>query len=172
MVGVFSPSTLLHFSCFLTPLTRNSCCMAVLLRCKGHVSCISPRGLGRQESARYAPVHRGMSTQHISTSQSSQSAQMRTSKHQTTIVAPTRLLCGLCMSNMTNVGTNLNGSHLMAWCGRFLSGREEQRRLLSFLTEFSQNTKWPSRVDCTRLEETWARSKRPWLDCLGVSPGV
>ncbi|KAJ5585846.1 hypothetical protein N7450_005633 [Penicillium hetheringtonii] len=91
---------------------------------------------------------------------------------ETAIVAPTRLLCGLCMSNMANVGTNLNGSHLMAWCGRFLSGREEQQCLLNFLTEFSRNTKWPSQVDCARLEETWAKSRRPWLDCLGVSPGV
>src|ERR1700709_868434 len=90
--------------------------------------------------------------------------------HQTAIVTPTRLLCGLCMSNMTNVGTNLNGSHLMAWCGRFLSGRDEKQRLLNFLTEFSHNTKWPSQVDCTRLEETWAKSKGTWMECLGVLP--
>ncbi|KAL4894226.1 hypothetical protein BDV59DRAFT_16099 [Aspergillus ambiguus] len=86
------------------------------------------------------------------------------------IVAPTRLLCGLCISNTTNVGTNLNGSHLMAWCGRFLSGRAEQKCLLEFLTEFSQNTKWPSGVDCTRLEESWTTSVQPWINSIEESP--
>lgn len=65
------------------------------------------------------------------------------------------------MSNTANVGTGLNGSHLMAWCGRFLSGKDERVYLLNFLTQFSMKTKWPTRLDCARLEMAWAESKQP-----------
>lgn len=80
------------------------------------------------------------------------------------VISPTRLLCGLCISS-TNIGTNLNGSHLMAWCGQFLSGREEQRRLFEFLTEFGERTKWPNQTSCNRLKEKWKSSSRSWVEC-------
>ncbi len=80
------------------------------------------------------------------------------------VVSPTRLLCGLCMSS-TNIGTNLNGSHLMAWCGQFLSGRAEQIRLLEFLNDFGEKTKWPNQTSCARLREKWKSSSRSWVEC-------
>ena len=83
---------------------------------------------------------------------------------ESSVVSPTRVLCGLCMSS-TNVGTNLNGSHLMAWCGQFLSGREEQTRLLEFLTDFGEKTKWPNQTSCKRLREKWKSSSRSWVEC-------
>ncbi|KAH9838094.1 Fungal specific transcription factor domain [Teratosphaeria destructans] len=57
------------------------------------------------------------------------------------ILSPIRCLCGLCMSSTDNIGNNLNGSHLMAWCGKLLSGKSEQSCLLHFLAEFGQVTR-------------------------------
>ncbi|KAK5051388.1 hypothetical protein LTR84_003040 [Exophiala bonariae] len=80
------------------------------------------------------------------------------------IVSPTRLLCGLCMSS-NNIGTNLNGSHLMAWCGQYFSGQKEQTQLLEFLTKFGEKTKWPNQTSSKRLQEQWRSSRRSWVDC-------
>ncbi|KAL5349202.1 hypothetical protein ACLOAV_005490 [Pseudogymnoascus australis] len=84
---------------------------------------------------------------------------------ETAIISPTRWLCGLCMSSTDNIGTNLNGSHLMAWCGQFLSGRDERRCLLDFLTEFGHATKWPNQTSCKRLKSLWEASNRSWIEC-------
>lgn len=84
---------------------------------------------------------------------------------QAEVVEPTRWLCGVCISSTTNIGTNLNGSHLMAWSGQFLSGREEQRYLLNFLEQFGHKTKWPNETSCGRLQRAWQHSRKSWTEC-------
>ncbi|KFX89387.1 hypothetical protein O988_08645 [Pseudogymnoascus sp. VKM F-3808] len=81
------------------------------------------------------------------------------------VISPTRWLCGLCMSSTDNIGINLNGSHLMAWCGQFFSGRDERKFLLDFLSEFGHRTKWPNQTSCERLMELWDASNRSWTEC-------
>ncbi|KAF2765376.1 hypothetical protein EJ03DRAFT_209028 [Teratosphaeria nubilosa] len=79
------------------------------------------------------------------------------------ILSPIRCLCGLCMSSTDNVGNNLNGSHLMAWCGKLLSGKSEQSCLLSFLAEFGEVTRWPNQLSCDDLKASWSKSDSSWV---------
>jgi hypothetical protein len=67
------------------------------------------------------------------------------------------------MSSTDNIGINLNGSHLMAWCGKLLSGKSEQCCLVEFLAEFGEVTKWPNQMSCERLKESWAKADRSWV---------
>ncbi|KAJ5811984.1 hypothetical protein N7474_008285 [Penicillium riverlandense] len=78
------------------------------------------------------------------------------------VLTPARLVCGITFS-CDDVGAVINGSHLAAWCGQLFSGKEEQRRLLSFLQNFMHQTKWPNGTCCDRLQRIWAGPNQPWI---------
>lgn len=80
-------------------------------------------------------------------------------RDQKTVVTPTRRLCGLCISSTDNVGTTLNGSHLMAWAGQFLYHEEEQRHLVTFLEQFSTRTSWPTSRSLEKLKARWEEQR-------------
>lgn len=63
----------------------------------------------------------------------------------------------------TNIGCSINGAHLIAWCGQFFNGSEEQRLLAEFLKDFMAKTKWPNRTCYERLEQIWGGTRRTWI---------
>lgn len=83
--------------------------------------------------------------------------------YQTEILEPARRLCGVCLSS-GDVGSDINGSHLIAWCGQFFTGREEQRCLIEYLNTFMDRTKWPNKTCSERLERIWSGVQRGWID--------
>lgn len=69
----------------------------------------------------------------------------------------------MCFSS-DNYGCNINGTHLISWCGQFFTGKEEQRLLAKFLKEFMDKTKWPNQTCYERLEQIWKGTRRTWSD--------
>ena len=57
------------------------------------------------------------------------------------IVTPTRKLCAITMS-CGEMGVEINGPHLMSWCGQYLTSRHEQTALVDWLDRFMSETKW------------------------------
>ncbi|KAI9751632.1 MAG: hypothetical protein M4579_005979 [Chaenotheca gracillima] len=79
------------------------------------------------------------------------------------VLHPARLLCAVCFS-CDIIGANINGSHLVAFCGQLFNGREEQRILIRWLRNFREETKWPNEVCCERLEQIWRGQRHTWRD--------
>jgi hypothetical protein len=77
------------------------------------------------------------------------------------IIGPTRYLCSICFS-CDEVDAEINGTHLMAWCGQYFTGNEEQRRLVAYLKAFMERVKWPNKTYYERLEHIWSRQRRFW----------
>ena len=63
-----------------------------------------------------------------------------------------------------DVGSNINGTHLVAWCGQFFTGREEQRLLVNHLVEFMDKTKWPNKTCFERLQHIWSGQRKSWVE--------
>ncbi|KAH6986656.1 hypothetical protein EDB80DRAFT_731789 [Ilyonectria destructans] len=79
------------------------------------------------------------------------------------ILHPARLACSVCFSS-SDVGCNINGAHLVAWCGQFFTGKEEQRLLSDFLKSFMEMTRWPNQTCYERLKQIWKGSRQTWKD--------
>ncbi|KAI1629075.1 hypothetical protein EDD37DRAFT_36229 [Exophiala viscosa] len=79
------------------------------------------------------------------------------------IFEPSRKLCGICLATR-EIGSEINGSHLVSWCGQFFTGKEEQRRLLDWLETTMLESRWPNRTCSERLQQIWKGSRLQWVD--------
>ncbi|KAE8358131.1 hypothetical protein BDV27DRAFT_138185 [Aspergillus caelatus] len=79
------------------------------------------------------------------------------------VATPSRWLCGVTLSS-NDYGVKINGSHLIAWCGQFLTARTEQNMVLHILLSLWEDTKWPNQTCCTRLKDIWNGSRGQWID--------
>ncbi|OQV09484.1 hypothetical protein CLAIMM_13602 [Cladophialophora immunda] len=85
----------------------------------------------------------------------------RYTEHQ--ILGPTRKLCGICLATK-EVGSQINGSHLVSWCGQFFTGKQEQRQLVDWLERTMLASKWPNRTCIERLQQIWSGVRLKWAD--------
>ena len=79
------------------------------------------------------------------------------------VLEPARHLCGLCFS-CDDIGSAINGSHLTAWCGQFLTGADEQRTLVSELDALMEKTTWPNKTCSRKLRRIWKGEQQGWAD--------
>lgn len=82
-------------------------------------------------------------------------------------MSPARMAASVCLSS-DNVGANINGAHLVAWCGRLFTGKEEQRLLAKFLGDFTSSTSWPNRTCYERLRQIWNGNRKTWVEKDGI----
>jgi hypothetical protein len=81
--------------------------------------------------------------------------------YQAEITGPARMLCAICFS-CDDIGSEINGAHLLAWCGQYFTGREEQRRVVAYLKHFMEKVKWPNKTCYQRLEQIWKCQRTSW----------
>ena len=79
------------------------------------------------------------------------------------ILGPARKLCGICL-NVKEVGSQINGSHLVSWCGQFFTGKQEQRQLIDWLKRTMLASKWPNRTCIERLQQIWSGTRLKWAE--------
>lgn len=82
---------------------------------------------------------------------------------QSEVLGPARQLCGVCFS-CEDIGSEINGSHLIAWCGQFFSAKDERCALMTKLNSFMEKTTWPNRTCSERLQRIWKDEQRGWTD--------
>lgn len=82
---------------------------------------------------------------------------------ETYVLGPARSLCGVCFMT-EEIGSQINGSHLISWCGQFFTGKEEQRRILEWLEGTMLYMKWPNRACIERLQQIWMGKRVSWSD--------
>lgn len=81
---------------------------------------------------------------------------------QAEVIAPARMACSILLSS-NDIGCGINGAYLTAWCGRFLTGKEERRTLTTYLEQFKVDTGWPNRTCVDRLRQIWGGTRRSWV---------
>ncbi|KAL2444010.1 hypothetical protein ABEF95_014697 [Exophiala dermatitidis] len=64
---------------------------------------------------------------------------------------PARKLAGICFKT-SDVGSQINGSHLVSWCGQYFTEAEERKILSGWLERMMNETKWPNKSCAQRLE--------------------
>lgn len=80
---------------------------------------------------------------------------------QSEILDPIVHLCGVTI-NCDAVGTEMNGSHLVAWCGQYLTQRSQQDALVDWLHSSMSRSKWPNRTVISRLQRIWDGQQSSW----------
>ncbi|ERS96703.1 hypothetical protein HMPREF1624_06912 [Sporothrix schenckii ATCC 58251] len=78
------------------------------------------------------------------------------------VLEPTRVLCGITMASPA-FGATINGTAIIAWLGQVFSHRDDQTRLLTFLQDFMQRTKWPNATCCDKLQRIWSGEAQSWV---------
>ncbi|KAI9815141.1 MAG: hypothetical protein M1827_002984 [Pycnora praestabilis] len=84
---------------------------------------------------------------------------------ETEVLAPARQACATCFS-CDDIGSNINGTHLISWCGQYFTGKEEQRCLIKFLDHFMKTNKWPNVTCHERLKQIWSGNRRSWVEII------
>lgn len=79
------------------------------------------------------------------------------------VLEPARQVCGICFSN-DEIGSNINGTHSVAWCAQYFTGKQEQRQVIAWLKSFMEKTKWPNKTSYERLEEIWSGKRKTWAE--------
>ncbi|KAF2123155.1 hypothetical protein BDV96DRAFT_639702 [Lophiotrema nucula] len=67
-----------------------------------------------------------------------------------------KMLCAVVFSD-DEIGTGVNGTHLVAWGAQFFEGKLEQDETLRWLKEFMRETSWPNKTCYEKLEKQWGR---------------
>ncbi|KAL1890289.1 hypothetical protein Sste5346_008291 [Sporothrix stenoceras] len=78
------------------------------------------------------------------------------------VLTPTRILCGITIASPA-FGSTINGTALISWLGQVFSNKDDQTRLLTFLTDFMHRTKWPNETCCEKLRRIWSGESRSWV---------
>ena len=77
------------------------------------------------------------------------------------VLVRTRKLCGVTFST-DEIGVQINGAHLVAWCGQFFISKHEQAALLEWLDRLMARTKWPNKTCADRLRRIWSGQQGAW----------
>ena len=75
-------------------------------------------------------------------------------------LTPTRQHCAVTSSN--EMGTQINGAALVAWCGQFLINKDEQTAVIEWLDNLVRRTKWPNKTCSDRLRRIWSGEQSRW----------
>jgi hypothetical protein len=76
---------------------------------------------------------------------------------------PTRMLAGICFAD-NNMGSRINGSHLLSWCAQYLIQPAERKAVLDWLEETMADSKWANKTCIRRLKQIWDGTRAGWSD--------